>query len=110
MPYSGSVNDSERKLLLDAIGAFNRQSDEYFDLYDPDVVLHGYPDGIVGLEGAKGFYRSLWEQLPDAAIEIREIEDADAGTLRVHFDYAGQENVTTLRFVDGVVVERWQGS
>jgi hypothetical protein len=104
------VNDDDRTRLLEAIAAFNRQSDEYFDLYDPDVVLHGYPEGVDGLEAAKQFYRSLWEELPEARIEIRTIEDAGAGSLRVRFDYAGQEGLTTLRFVDGLVVERWQGS
>ncbi len=104
------MNEDERTRLLEAITAFTRRSEEYFDLYDPDVVLHGYPDGVDGLETAKGFYRSLWEQLPDAQIEIRGIDDVGAGTLRVRFAFAGQNDVTTLRFVDGLVVERWQGS
>jgi hypothetical protein len=104
------VNENERTRLLDAIAAFNRQSEEYFDLYDADVVLHGYPDGVVGLEAGKGFYRSVWEQLPEAQIEVQDIEDVAPGTLRVRFLYAGEENVTTLRFADGLVVERWQGS
>jgi hypothetical protein len=104
------VNEDERTHLLEAIAAFNRQSEEYFDLYDADVVLHGYPDGVVGLEAGKAFYRSLWEQLPEAQIEVHDVDDVAAGTLRVRFAYAGEENITTLRFMNGLVVERWQGS
>lgn len=104
------MNELERSRLLDAIAAFNRRSEEYFELYDSDVVLHGYPAGVDGLRAAKAFYRAAWERYPDGAIDVRAIEDVAEGTLRVRFEYAGRDGVTTLRFRDGRVVERWQGS
>jgi hypothetical protein len=104
------MGDMNRERLLEAVGRFNRRDERYFELYDAGVVLHGFPEGVTDLETARPFYRRLWEQLPDAQIGIREIEDAGPDTLRVHFSFAGEDAVTTMRFADGRVVERWQGS
>ena len=104
------MNDTCRERLLEAVERFNRRDERYFELYDPGVVLHAFPEGVTDLETARPFYLGLWEQLPDAQIEIHGIEDAGPDTIRVHFTFAGEDAVTTMRFVDGRVVERWQGS
>ena len=41
-------DDDIRALATDAFARFNEgeSRDAFFDAYDPDVVLHGYPGGL----------------------------------------------------------------
>jgi hypothetical protein len=97
--------------LTRAVAAFNdpARREEYFGLYDPAVILHGYPPGCEGLDGAMAFYRRLWEQRPDDALVLEEVLH-DGDCLSVAFRYGSDRGETRLRFRDGRVVERWQGT
>jgi hypothetical protein len=98
-------------VLSRAVETFNDpgRREEYFELYDPEVVLHGYPPGCEGLEGARAFYRGLWRERPDDALVLHEVV-ADGDCLSVAFSYGSDRGETRLRFRDGRVVERWQGT
>ena len=97
-----------------------------FDLYEPDVVLHGYPEGVEGLEGAKAFYAGIWAALPDGRIEAHDViaeGDLVAVRLTLSGTHTGGELMgvppsqaavevdaqSFFRFGDeGRVAERWQ--
>jgi hypothetical protein len=53
------VSEDHRTRLAEEIEMFNRRGESYFELYDRDVVLHGYPEGVAERETMRGFYRSL---------------------------------------------------
>jgi predicted ester cyclase len=120
--------DSNEAVLRAAVEAFNdaTQRERYLDLYDPEVVLHGYPRGLVGLEGAKAFYAQLWTALPDAKLTIEDVI-ADGDRLAARYRLSGvrarefygapgtgnateAEGIAWLRFRDRRVVEVWQSS
>jgi len=98
-------------VLARAVAAFNdpARREEYFELYDPAVVLHGYPPGCEGLAGAKAFYRALWLERPRDALVLEDVV-SDGDSLSVAFRYGSDRGETRLRFRDGRVVERWQGT
>lgn len=95
----------------------------YFELYDPDVVLHGFPPGVDDLTSARGFYEEIWTALPDGALTLHEVlAEGDLVACRVTIDGTHQgallgvpptgralllEAITILRFRDGRTVERW---
>ena len=64
------MSETNEATLRAAIAAFNdpERRERYLDLYDPAVVLHGYPRGLEGREGAKRFYTRVWEGFPDARL------------------------------------------
>jgi predicted ester cyclase len=111
-----------------AVAAFNdpRQRDRYLDLYAPDVVLHGYPSGVDGRDGAHRFYSQLWAAFPDARLSLEEtIASDDRIAARYTLtgiqaqDFYGAplgrgatkiEGMTWLHFRDGRAVEVWQVS
>lgn len=97
--------------LARAVAAFNdpQRREEYFELYHPAVVLHGYPAGCAGLEGAKAYYRRLWKENPDDLLVLDEVV-ADGDDLSVAFRYGRSSGETRLRFDGGRVIERWQGT
>ena len=97
--------------LARAVAAFNdpERREQYFELYDPAAVLNGYPPGCEGLDGAKEFYRGLWAKRPDDALVLEEVV-VDGDCLSIAFTYGSDRGETRLRFKDGRVVERWQGS
>jgi len=66
------VSDSNQATLRAALEAFNdpNRRQEYLDIYAPDVILHGYPRGLAGLEGARSFYSQLWRAFPDARLTV----------------------------------------
>jgi predicted ester cyclase len=115
--------------LRAAVEAFNdpRRREDYLKLYAPDVVLHGYPAGLSGLEGARSFYSQLWEAFPDAHLTIEAaISDGDELAARYRLsgvqaqDFYGApatpggtievEGVAWLRFEYARAVEVWQSS
>jgi predicted ester cyclase len=90
----------------------------YFELYAPDVVLHGYPFGITDLEGLQAYYAEVWEACPDARLKVEDVVTAgDKVVLRFtwhgtpdHREPIAASSLLMLRFEGGKVVERWQES
>lgn len=111
--------------LARAIEMFNAMSDDYFDLYDEAIELHGYPPGVEGKEGARAFYGQIWEAFPDYELVIEDQVETNS-TIACRFSGRGThrgafmgnaptgrtvvfEGQTFLRFgPGGTVVERWQ--
>jgi predicted ester cyclase len=98
--------------------------DGYLAGYAHDVVVHGYPEGVVGLAGLRAFYTQIAEALDHPQVEIEEaIEQGDivAARMVMRGRHTGElmnaaptgrqiaVNVATfVRFADGRVAERWQ--
>jgi predicted ester cyclase len=122
------VFETNEAALRTAVAAFNDPQDRegYLKLYDPDVVLHGYPRGLAGLEGARTFYSQLWEAFPDARLTVEEVigsGDQIAARYRLSGIQAREfygapssgeatnvDGIAWLRFRDGRAVEVWQAS
>lgn len=122
------MSEANEESLRRAVTAFNDPSgrDRYLDLYGPDVVLHGYPAGVEGREGARSFYSQLWAAFPDARLSLEEtIASDDRVAARYTLagiqaqDFYGApvtsgatkiEGMTWLHFQDGRAVEVWQVS
>ncbi len=120
--------ETNEAALRAAVAAFNdpHGREGYLKLYSDDVVLHGYPRGLVGLDGARSFYAQLWEAFPDARLNIEEVIGADdqiaaryrlSGMQASDFygspstgDATNLEGIAWLRFRDGQAVEVWQAS
>ncbi|MFL5862750.1 MAG: ester cyclase [Solirubrobacteraceae bacterium] len=115
-------------VLRAAVDAFNdpESREEYLRLYAEDVVLHGYPRGLSGREGARSFYSKLWQAFPDLRLVVEEVIAADdrlAARYRLSGIQAREfygapstgeelvvEGVAWLRFSGGQAVEVWQVS
>jgi len=122
------VFETNEAALRAAVAAFNDPQDRegYLRLYAPDVILHGYPRGLAGLDGARRFYSQLWQAFPDARLIVEEVigsDDQIAARYRVSgiqaSDFYGTpsageamnvEGIAWLRFQDGRAVEVWQAS
>jgi predicted ester cyclase len=122
------LSENNEAVVRVAVEAFNEPNrrEEYLKLYAPDVVLHGYPRGLAGLEGARSFYSHLWAAFPDARLTVKAvIENADQLAARYTLSGAQAkafygapmtgaeinfEGVAWLRFKDGLAVEVWQAS
>lgn len=61
-----------------AVEAFNRGDEAYFDLYTSDVTVHGLPGmtGGVDKQGTIDFFRTFWSAFPDAKVEPIDVIDA----------------------------------
>jgi len=117
--------------LRTALGYFQRGFDDpaaaepYFELYDPGVVLHGFPPGVEGVDGLRGMYGEIWGALPGGRLHLDDvISEGDRVACRLHISgthgggallgvpATGAElevqGQTILRFEDGRCVERWQ--
>jgi predicted ester cyclase len=115
-------------VLRAAVESFNDRGtrERYLDMYSADVVLHGYPRGLEGLDGARRFYSQLWSAFPDARLTIEQvIEQGDelaaryvlSGVQAAEFFGAPSEGesrtfegIAWLRFRGGQAVEVWQAS
>ena len=78
-------DDDIRALAAGAFARFNEREDHnaFFDAYDPDVVLHGYPAGLQGRDGLRAFHEALWEAFPDAHLTVEDlVVEADRAALR----------------------------
>lgn len=122
------MSEANEASVRRAVAAFNdpRGRERYLDLYAPDVVLHGYPSGVEGREGAHQFYSQLWAAFPDARLRLEEtIASGDRIAVRYTLtgiqaqDFYGAplrsgttkiEGMTWLHFRDGRVVEVWHVS
>lgn len=122
---SGAGNRAALEAAVDAFNAADKR-DGYLDLYAEDVVLHGYPRGLEGREGARTFYRQLWTAFPDARLEVEDVIEAGE-RLAARYTLAGVQardfygtpvtggetnvaGVAWMRFADGRAVEVWQAS
>ena len=90
------------------------------------MVLHGYPRGLGGHDGARRFYEQLWWEFPDARLSIQDLVEAgDRIAIRyclsgVHeAEFYGSrgtgetteiEGMAWIRFAEGQAVEVWQTS
>jgi predicted ester cyclase len=115
-----------REALDRAVAAWNAGDyDAYLSFYAEDAVLHGYPDGATGREGARTTYAPHWIAFPHSTIELDEVIEVQ-DFLAARFVYAGVHEGplgphaptgrslrlvgrTLMRFADGVCVERWAG-
>jgi predicted ester cyclase len=122
------MSEASEASVRSAVAAFNNpgERDRYLDLYAPDVVLHGYPLGVEGRDGAHRFYSQLWAAFPDAHLNVEEtITSEDRLAVRYTLtgiqaqDFYGAtlssratkiEGMTWLHFRDGQAVEVWQVS
>ena len=118
-------DDDIRALATGAFARFNdgERRDAFFDAYDPDVALHGYPGALQGLDGLRAFHEALWEAFPDARLTVEDlVVEGDRAALRYRLQGTHQgpylgvaptgvgfdvEGLTLLRLADGRVVEEW---
>ena len=118
-------DDEIRVLAADAFARFNDRDDHdaFFDAYDPDVVLHGYPAGLQGHDGLRAFHEALWKAFPDVSLSVEDlVVESDRAALRYRLQgthsgsYLGVaptglrfdvEGLTLLRVAHGRVVEEW---
>jgi predicted ester cyclase len=123
-----NVLETNEAALRTAVAAFNDpyNREGYLRLYSPDVVLHGYPGELSGLDGARSFYAALWKAFPDARLAVEEVigsGDQIAARYRLTglqaSDFYGApstgdatnvEGIAWLRFRNGQAVEVWQAS
>jgi predicted ester cyclase len=93
-------------------------------LYAPDSRFHGFPDAFSpDRDGIAEFFRTLIAAVPDARITAQDLL-VDGDRVAIRFTLTGThrgelfgapgtgrsldvEGITVLRFVDGLVVERW---
>lgn len=109
-----------------AVEAFNRGDEAYYDLYTDDTTIHGLPGttGAVDKQGMKDFYRAFWSAFPDARVEPVEMivgDDLVAVRLHVKGTHRGEimgvapsgaeidvEQITIFKLDgEGRCVERW---
>ena len=114
-----------RKIVEEALANFSDplRRDQYFELYAPEIVLHGY-DGVgPGIDSVKRYYSAFWDAIPDARIAADDIIEAHdkvvvrfslTGTHRgriLGIDGTGKAiqltGMTILRFKAQRCVERW---
>jgi predicted ester cyclase len=122
------LSNSNESALRAAVEGFNDpdERERWLDLYSPYVVLHGYPRGLEGHDGARRFYEQLWAAFPDARLTLEDlIESGDRIAIRYRLSgiaepesygsapggsVNGIEGMAWIRFVDGQAVEVWQTS
>lgn len=116
----------ENKAILQrAIDNWNSGSlAAYLELYNTDVVLHGFPPGLPpGVQGAKLFYEGLWAAFPNPRLTLDEVmAEGDKVVCRFNMEatHKGEfmgipptgkgvkvSGITILRFSDGKCIERW---
>ena len=122
------MSNSNESALRAAVDGFNDPDghERWLDLYSPYVVLHGYPRGLEGHDGARRFYEQLWAAFPDARLALEDLVEAgDRIAIRYRLsgvhesDFYGArgtgasteiEGMAWIRFADGHAVEVWQTS
>ena len=119
--------ESNRAALAAAVESMNVPDlDAYMEIYDPDVVLHGYPPELPpGAVGARVFYEMVLAALLPADAEVQQTV-AEGDRISAMFSLRGIHNgefmgipatgnemelagQTILRFDEQArIVERWQ--
>lgn len=115
----------KRKIVEEALASFSdpARREQYFDLYAPGIMLHGYEGVEPGIESVRRYYTAFWAAFPDARVTAEDIlETGDkvvvrflmTGTHRgpiLGLDATGKsvrlDGMTILRFEDQKCVERW---
>ena len=114
---------AQREAFDRAIAAWNAADlDQYLELYDEQIQLHGYTEQAMGKPEVRGFYQGLFAALSDIVLEIHDV--VESGNLlgcgfTMHGTHTGelagiaatgrriqQPGVTILRFDGDRVVER----
>jgi predicted ester cyclase len=97
--------------------------EDYLRLYDPKVMLQGYPGVAPGLEGVRAFYQTFFSAFPGSQLSFEDIL-SDGDKVAVRFTVRGAHRgefqgmaptgkafsvggITILRFEDGRCIERW---
>jgi predicted ester cyclase len=114
-----------KNVVREAFANFNESDNRsaFFKSYDRDVVVHGYPTGLDGLEGLERFHAELWDAFPDAQLSLEDmLVDGDRAALRYRLrgthrgSYLGVaatgieidvEGLMMLRLGDDRVIEEW---
>jgi predicted ester cyclase len=120
------LSNRNESALRAAVEGFNDpdERERWLDLYSPYVVLHGYPRGLEGHDGARRFYEQLWAAFPDARLTLEDlIESGDRVAIRYRLsgidasasygsapsgDATEIEGMAWIRFADRQAVEVWQ--
>jgi len=118
-----AANLAVLRAAVDAWNAHDR--DRYVSAYQPDVKLHGFPDGIDDAATLGDFFAGFWEAVPDARIALGDAFASDgdqaAARLTITGTHEGElmgvpashrpisvEVMTIVRFGgDGRIAERW---
>src|ERR1700742_295840 len=118
-------SESNSEVLLRAGRNFSDPAthEAYFDLYDDEIVLHGYASVEPGIESVKQFYHRFWTAFPDSVLKMEDVFEAgDKVTCRFVVEATHQgpflgvpatgrrislPGITILRFANGGCVERW---
>ncbi len=96
----------------------------YLELYDAQIVLHGFPPGLPpGVAGATLFYEGVWRAFPNPQLMIDQVVvEGDVLACRYRLQAIHQDEfmgvpatgnavlvpgMTMLRFADGKCIERW---
>lgn len=96
----------------------------YLELYDSQIVLHGFPPGLPpGVAGAALFYEEVWRAFPNPQLMIDQVVvegDVLACRYRLQATHQGEfmgvpatgkavlvPGMTMLRLANGKCVERW---
>jgi steroid delta-isomerase-like uncharacterized protein len=114
-----------RELVPRAFARFNEDRDRagFLEAYADDVVLHGYPEGLEGVEGLRRFHQELSWAFPDLELVVLDVlVDGDRAAVRHELrgthgrTYLGVpstgrpisiESMVMLRLVDGRIAEEW---
>jgi predicted ester cyclase len=107
---------------IDAWNAHDR--DRYTTAYHPQVILHGFPEGVNDAATLGDFFVGFWAGVPDARLELGDAfaaGDQIAARVTIRGTHEGElmsvpathrpisvDVITILRFDDnGQIAERW---
>lgn len=115
----------KRKIIEAALVDFSdpQRRDRHFELYAPEIVLHGYEGVAPGIESVRRYYIAFWEAFPDARVAADDVIEAQDKVV-VRFTLTGTHRgkilgvegtgkaiqltgMTILRFKARKCVERW---
>lgn len=134
--YRASKREADMNSDIDrlnrAIASWNAGDlDGYLTLYGDDIRLHGYTPQPMNKAEVAGFYRQIWDALPEKGkpnprLEVLDIF-ASGDKVTCRFVMSGTHTgtfmgvpksdadyvlpgITILKFADGRVVERWSNA